>query len=257
VSLSPAERAALARQDAPLLALPLREGPEPHSMAAHLRQVTRLLKAASPSPCLAAVSYLTALYNRSLPPRPDIACRKGCAHCCVQTVLVSAAEAFALAAALGDRRAAVAQALRATGPRRLGEPKADWRPCVVLDAANACSVYLARPLPCHGFVSFDLAACIAFFDRREDAIINGPTGDARLLSLCRMMLCAAHLLTGHGLQQGYELGSALSVILDEPDAEARWLAGENILAGVDTGPAMPDYFAREIAAMAAFVGPTL
>jgi len=257
VNLSSAERSAIARQDAAFLSLPLRQGPEPHSMAAHLRQVIRLLKGKSVSPCWEAVTYLTGLYDRSIAPHTGIACRKGCANCCVQTVLVTAAEAFALAAALGNRRDAIVATLNTSPPRRLGEPRVDWRPCVLLDAMNACSVYGSRPLACHSFVSFDLNCCIAYFDRHEDLTIYSPADDVQMSALCRMMLCAAHILTGHGVQQGYELGSALSAILAVPDAEARWAAGEDVLANVKAGPQIPDHFAQKIADMAAFVATTI
>jgi hypothetical protein len=250
--LSLAQRQAIAAQDARYLSLPLQPGRDPGSMAAHLRQLVRLLRGAS---CRDAVTYLTQLYDRSIAPRGDLACARGCAFCCVQTVVVTEAEAFAVAAQL--RAQAQAAALRDAPKRRLGEPKSDWRPCPLLADDKACAVYAARPLACHGFVSFDLQACIGFFGGNGAAGSFTPQDRQTLLNLCRMMLCAAHLITGHGEQLGHELTGAVAAILATPDAEARWHRGENVLQDLPKGPPIPPAFAAEIRRMAAFVGATL
>ena len=78
----------------------------------------RGLDPASASPSSDAIAHLTALYERTVPPRPDIACRKGCGYCCTQPVIVSAPEAFFVAAQLrksADKaRAVVPDAARIT-----------------------------------------------------------------------------------------------------------------------------------------------
>jgi hypothetical protein len=84
-----------------------------------------------------------------------------------------------------------------------------------------------------------------------------PDDRQQLLYASRMMLHAAHHLAGHGPQPGHELGSAVAAILETPDAEARWLKGENILQGVPLGPPVPPAVAQEIARMVEFVRPTL
>jgi hypothetical protein len=246
--LSFAERQAIAQRDAFYLPRPLQTGSDPGSMAAHLRQVVGLLR----TDARAAVTYLTDLYERSIPPRADIACAKGCAHCCVQTVVVTAAEAFAVAADLREG------AVPADYPkRRLGEPRSAWTPCAFLQGDGGCGVYAARPLACHGFVSRDLSMCIGFFSgKREEA--DFKFGDRQQVqNLCRMMLCAAHLLAGRGPQPGYELTGAVAAILATPDAEARWRRGEDVFRDVPPGPPIPPGFAAEIERMAAFVAPTI
>jgi hypothetical protein len=166
--------------------------------------------------------------------------------------MLSSAERQAIAA-----RDDTITALQAHPQPRLGEPKSDWRPCPFLAADKACSIYEARPLSCHGFVSFDLQACIDFFAARSDEASFMPKDREQVMVVCRMMLCAAHLLTGHGEQRGYELTSAVAAILTIPDAEARWHRGENVLQDVAVGPPIPPGFAEEIRRMAAFVAPTL
>ncbi|HJR57288.1 MAG TPA: YkgJ family cysteine cluster protein [Rhizomicrobium sp.] len=254
--LSDSERAMQARQDASLLPLPLRAGGNPRLMAAHLRQVVQRLKGKSASPARDAVTYLTALYDRSVTPRGDLACAKGCAFCCAQTVIVTAAEAFAVAAEMRERQDMVAGVL--AGPRRqLGEPKSAWRPCPFLGEDKACAVYEARPLACHAFVSFDLQTCVDFFSGNSDRMNFTPGDRQQLLYASRMMLHAAHQLAGHGPQPGHELGSAVAAILKTPDAEARWRKGENILKEVPLGPPIPAAVTQEIARIVEFVRPTL
>lgn len=254
--LSDSERAIQARQDAALLHLPLRAGGNAHLMAAHLRQVVQRLRGKSASPCREAVTYLAALYDRSVTPRGGLACRKGCAFCCVQTVIVTAAEAFAVAAEIRERQEMAARLLAAPR-RRLDEPKSDWRPCPFLGEDSACAIYEARPLACHAFVSFDLQNCIGFFAGDGGKAEFTPDDRQQLLYASRMLLHAAHHLTGYGPQPGYELGSAVAAILGTSDAEARWLGGENILKDVPQGPPVPPNVAQEIARIVDFVRPTL
>jgi len=253
--LTDTQRAFLAQQDAPLLRLPLRPGGDANYMAAHLRRIVCLLKGKGASPCRDAVTYVTALYDRSITPRGGFACAKGCAYCCVQTVAVTAAEAFAVAAEMRAREEMVAR-LMAQPQRRLEEPRSEWRDCAFLED-QACAIYAARPLACHSFVSYDLNACIGFFAGDAPQPEFTPHDRRLMLYTCRMMLCAAHLLGGLSEQPGYELSSTVATILRTPDAEARWLAGENILKDLPEGPPIPPQFADEIRRMAAFVAPTL
>jgi Fe-S-cluster containining protein len=254
--LSDSERAMQARQDTSLLPLPLRAGGNPRVMAAHLRQLVQRLQGDGASPARDAVTYLTALYDRSVTPRGGLACAKGCAFCCVQTVIVTAAEAFAVAAEMRDRQEMAAAVL--AGPRRsLGEPKNAWRPCPFLGEDKACAVYAARPLACHAFVSFNLQTCVDFFSGNSDKMNFTPDDRQQLLYASRMMLHAAHQLAGHGPQPGYELGSAVAVILATPDAEARWLKGEDVLKDLPLGPPIPAAVVQEIARIVEFVRPTL
>lgn len=254
--LSDSERALQARQDASLLPLPLRAGGNANLMAAHLRRVMHLLKGDSASPCRDAVTYLGKLYDRSVTPRGALACRKGCAFCCVQTVIVTAAEAFALAAEIRARQELVTRVL-AEPRRRLEEPKSDWRPCPLLGEDQACAVYEPRPLACHAFVSFSLENCVDFFTGDGGKAEFTPNDRQQLLYAARMLLHAAHHLIGHGPQPGYELGSAVAAILQAPDAEARWLKGEDILKDVPQGRPAPASVTQEIARIVEFVRPTI
>jgi hypothetical protein len=259
MTLSQQERRQLELQDAHFLARPLSLGPEPFSMAAHVRQMVRLFQGTrSGSPSAAAMAHLTGLYERNVAPRTDIACRKGCGHCCSQPVLLSAPEAFWVAEQLRrrpDQATAMADAVRrldAIAPDRLWQ---DWVRCPLLEE-ESCSIYTARPLACHGFVSVRLEACLTAFVDRGTPDIPMPQDRVTLLHGCRMILYVAQRLIGVR-DVAYEMNHVVTAILDTPDAEARWLGGEDILAGLEDKTPIPPQYEREIAGMTAFVAPTL
>jgi hypothetical protein len=259
MGLSLQERRQLEQQDLYFLSRPLSLGPQPFSMAAHLRRTVKLLRDPQlPSPCAAAVAYVVDLYERSVPPRTDIACRKGCGYCCCQPVLVSAPEAFFIAAQIrekSDRRAAVATAAEALTGRAPDGPIKDWIHCPLLED-QACSIYTARPLACHAFVSVNLKACLAAFVDHGPPDIPMPADYISLLYGCRMLLFAAQRLIGRP-DHTYEMNRAVTVALMTDGAEARWLAGEDVFAGLENSTPIPPQFEREIAGMASFVAPTL
>ena len=152
--LSRSERRNLERQDAEILGRPLVMGTDPRPAAAHVRHIVRLLRdAKSVSPCSEAVAHLTALFDRTYtaqtsPKTPALACRKGCAHCCTQLVLVTAPEAFFVAAQLRKRPetiAAIHEANTRTQGHSIDGRLKDKIPCALLSDA-ICSVYAARPL---------------------------------------------------------------------------------------------------------------
>jgi hypothetical protein len=258
--LSQAQRLALQRQDAQFLPLPLNLGPAPHSMAAHLRHLVRLLRnPRSPSPCSDAIAHLTAVFDRTISAadRSGLACRQGCAHCCSQRVTVSPPEAFFVAAQLRARPGLLsaiedgAARMRALADSRSHAPIA----CPLL-AGSLCTVYAARPLACRGFVSLDVNACIAF-ERDGRPNVAMPAGIIEILYCCRMMLVAAQRLLG--LKEGaYEMNAAVGAVLAAQDGmENRWLKGEAVLAHLDGGPPPPPDFNAEIQRMVAFIAPTL
>jgi Fe-S-cluster containining protein len=259
MTLSTQERFQLQQQDLYFLQRPLVLGPEPHSMAAHLRHMVKLLRdPGTASPSSAAITYLTELYDRSVPPRPDIACRKGCSHCCCQPVLITAPEALLVAAQIRDRadmRLAVADAQEKLALLAADRPWHDWVRCPLLEDA-ACSIYAARPLACHFFVSTKLESCLTAFVDHGPPDIPMPADNISLLYACRMMLYAAHTLIGVR-SACYEMNKAVTVLLALDNAEARWLGGEDVLAGLEDKTPVPPQFDKEISRIAAWIAPTL
>jgi Fe-S-cluster containining protein len=259
MALTPQERSRIAQQDSYYLLMPLELGPSPLSIAAHTRKMARLLRdKQSPSPCGEVVQHLARLYDRSAPTTPAIVCKKGCGHCCSQPVSVTALEACHVAAPLQGRPATAAAVTEAAARIAALSPALRWRdwPRCPMLVDESCSVYAARPLGCHAFVSMRLEACLAAFQAREEPHIPMPRNHVDMLQACRVALYAAMRLVG--LREcSYEMAPAIEVILRTPDAEARWLKGEDLLAGLEDPTPIPPAVEVEIANLAGFVAPTL
>lgn len=230
-------------------------------MAAHVRHVVHLLRSPQArTPSADAVAHVTALFDRSVPESANkmIACRKGCAHCCTQMVIVTAPEAFHVASLVRKKPATVAAIIAAaqrTGTLTLNERLTANIMCPMLDDA-LCSIYAGRPLGCHGFVSASLDACLATFTQGGKPDIPMPGDTVQVLYACRMLMLVALRLAG--LKDAvYELNAALAAILTQEEAEARWLKGEDVFAGVRAEAPPPPQFEQAIRQMAAFVAPTL
>ena len=251
-SLSKAQRDALERQDARYLTLPLSQ--DLNAVQAHLRHTVRLLKdRQTSSPSARAVGHLNGLFDRSIPAAAEkhLACRQGCAHCCRQPVVVYAPEIFFLAAYIRNREG-MAQKVLSAGALAEGRKTqiADWFECPLLED-NSCSVYSARPLSCHAFVSLDVNDCLSAFRYMQEPKIQSPQVYNDQRNACRMILLAAMRalrLPAHA----YELnGGVLAAVLSKDNAEKRWLRGEDVLGSFKTlPPSIPEQIEIEIARMA-------
>lgn len=207
-----------------------------------------------------AAGLAQALAERSLkahPPRIEIACRKGCAYCCHLMVAVTAPEAFRIAALIRkgvpglDATTVKAKAKPLIGvahPARVGAKLA----CPLLVDGD-CGVYDVRPLTCRQTTSRSLDACIDEFEGRD------RTGSIEASSVHLAHASNAHVILLGAMRAAglsttaYELAAALDAILESPDAEARWLAGEDVLASVPPAPPRP----REVELIAARIAEEL
>jgi len=164
-------------------------------------------------------------------------CKRGCDYCCRGYVSATAPQIFAAANAIRmealTREAAVARVAAAAAKVR----GLDWQtrcrthePCPLL-VEGSCSIYPSRPLSCRGFVSFSVAACRRAFEQHtNDVLVPAVYGSVR--SALESALRAA--LKRHALPyESYELDTALERVLAHPDAEAAWLDGVDVFAGVD------------------------
>lgn len=177
-------------------------------------------------------------------PRRPVACSRGCDHCCRLYVSATAPELFLLAehvAGLPDAtrtaiesrvaEAAVAVAGRSTRERALLDLA-----CPMLGPDGACQAYEARPLACRAYGSFDRGACErGRADPGEPVEVPTPRVAAAMRRLLSHCLRAA--LAEKGLDaRAYELVGGLARVLATPRAEIRWLAGEDVLTGVQHDP---------------------
>jgi Fe-S-cluster containining protein len=194
---------------------------------------------------------------RKLPPAArgaELACKAGCTYCCHNVVMATAPEIFLLAGELRARHdagfvAGVAgrcDAVAATaGVRR--------NPCPLLHD-DLCSVYEGRPSVCRKHNSLAVDACIADYEGR------GGTIPIRRFDQEVFECCAVALLLGQRLWGGrpgavHELAGALRVVLAEPEAEQRWLAGEPVFAGVHGQSKLPGIDEHAAFLWSRFVGP--
>lgn len=173
--------------------------------------------------------------------QPDVACKRGCWHCCVTVASVTPPEIFRVAAWLRRNRmhspdmspaAVIARCAAKVGPS-IEAMFAQKVPCPAL-VNNECGVHPSRPINCRQFLSTSLSACLKSFGG-EDTEVPFVTGATDRGTLARLLLTGAMKATGLP-DTGYELAGALAAALKDEHAEQRWLAGEDVFAGVLVTP---------------------
>lgn len=197
-----------------------------------------------------AVRYLYEKIDATIHGLKDIpiACGKGCSHCCVISVTVSAPEALylgKLVAAMGPQAVARVRAANAvTGQFDLLERDKHPHDCPMLQD-HSCTIYEHRPKACRQAASTDAEACARSNRQMTNEPVPSPTGYIGSRTAYAMALYAA--LSELALpNNSYEFNAALVRVFDTPDAEGRWLAGEDIFAGVLREPPTPKLYADRI-----------
>ncbi len=198
-----------------------------------------------------AVRYLYQKIDATIHGLRDIpvACGKGCSHCCVISVTVSAPEALyvgKLVAAMGaEAIARVRAAHEVTGKFELAERERHPHDCPML-RNNSCTIYEDRPKACRQAASTDADICARVHRSLASELIPAPAPYDGSRAAYAMALFAA--LAQSAFDDGsYDFNAALVRVLDTPDAEKRWLAGEDIFAGVPREPPPPRLYAERIA----------
>lgn len=220
-------------------------------IAAMARQLHGLLEGArdknnidAPVRFLHAKVEATLEATRALP----IACKKGCSYCCHSWVSAPAPEVLYVAKRLRAhllQRERVAAAHAATAQQDTLARKRNPVPCPLLEQ-DICSLYELRPMACRFAASADAGICLRVFRQASAEAIPSPVRNLRGRGAYQIALAVA--LKGAGLPHAYyELNAALTCALSREDAEAAWLSGEDIFAGVKRDPS--DIFAHPQAAM--------
>lgn len=163
-----------------------------------------------------------------------IACKRGCAFCCMNTwIEVTAPEVFFTVKKLpkerlGSAKEAVSKAFDRTKAMTLDERVKSLVPCPLL-VEGACSVYSIRPVACRLAVSASADSCRRSFIelRRENIPVPAPWGPLR--QGYRVALEAALLNAGLDWNMT-EWNGALRTALDDPGGETAWLDGERMFA---------------------------
>ncbi len=199
-----------------------------------------------------AAGWVEDLLQRSIGPSlqgQEVGCGKGCSYCCHQNVACTAPEIFRVAQAIkaGARTAPPVDALQAwphlasEAERRRGLNAGQLvrllAPCGVL-REHACGVYAARPIACRALFSRSRAACQQAWQHQvgEIPLLGAPLDVAECV---RTLLLAA--VQSLGLPDcAYELTQAVHLALTTPDAEHRWLAGEDVFAALPNFARQPE-----------------
>jgi Fe-S-cluster containining protein len=175
-----------------------------------------------------------------LEPKKSLGCRIGCAHCCHAWVSASAPEVLVARRAIPARdleavRASVEAAYAAAGEAGPEERARMAAPCPMLDRGR-CRIYEARPATCRTAVSLDASLCAAAFAPGAPPI-DIPTPQFHIVMRRAYSIALAGALKRAGYQAAsYEFVGAMRRALSRADAEAAWLAGEDVFAGVQIDP---------------------
>ena len=170
---------------------------------------------------------------------PKIACKKGCSFCCRIWVSVTTPEALHARKAIGGASRLI-NAIRAadavTFEQSYEQRKAMKTECPLLED-HACSIHPSRPIVCRAAVSFDAAVCERAFIKSSGEGIPMPPAHHNMRFWYSAALAGAIKRAGLA-EASYEYNSALDFLLTNPDAEGRWLAGEDVLSGQRAQPGM-------------------
>ena len=168
-----------------------------------------------------------------------LACKRGCSHCCHIWVAASAPEViYAVSSIPAAKRSACRQSVliaeQETRDKSFDDRAGMVTRCPLLDD-NLCSVYSTRPIVCRTAASADAAICERSYLHLSGEDIPTPFVFMAARSGYDIGLCGA--LRREGLADtASELISALKLVLETPDAEQRWLRGEDIFASLPKDP---------------------
>jgi hypothetical protein len=243
----------------------LRSNPSSQSWAviAATRILYDLLSGKNPSRASHAAKWAQEFFETSLKRNPSehkIECAKGCAHCCHISVSAMAPEIFLVAngvraahpndfEAVRARIRASASLTHGVSPIERGRRKL---PCALLEN-GACTVYAARPGACRGAASASVRACEIAYSGGNAGI---PTPSVwTVLRNAQLQAMWAALAAAELPSDSYDLNEAICVALEQPDAEARWLKGEDVFRDVTRhrtdSPAVAENNRRIIAGLVA------
>lgn len=177
---------------------------------------------------------------------PPYACRKGCSHCCHQSVMATAPEVLLAAKFLRDNLtekevAGLRIRIAARANRILGlsnDERMDGRIACAFLMDDICTIYPARPLQCRGGFSEDADYCESLLVDREATQVAVAEGrlDGRYLLLPKMLYDSAQVGMAGALEKDglntepLELTAAMAIALDDPNIAEKWLAGWPVFA---------------------------
>ena len=184
---------------------------------------------------------MTDRLKEQMPPDRPIACRAGCAFCCHIQVSATIPEVLVIAETIKaesdpERLAEVRSRIEMHRDKLrelTAEERLHIRQACPLLVNGQCSVYQIRPLNCRGWNSDDAAKCETFYD--------DPHSEVKVTVYGPQQAVASMIGTGsqsglrsHGLEaRVVELVAAMEIVMDDPTAGLRWLAGEPVFESAE------------------------
>ena len=235
--LDRAKRRQLLKEDQPFIGKPFNlDGQTVRAVQANTRHLALMLmdtgikKRASGAAVFAGQILDATLAKRT---EGTVACAKGCYYCCKTYVSVTIPEVFRLADAMrgkAEKAARVVMAARESAEIPQLEREVRRVVCPILED-KSCSEYAPRPLVCRAVLSKSLEACLRIFEENSGEMVPFSDNTTDIRGYVMIMIQAALNLAGLPPVH-YEMNQALAIALDQPDAEERWLKGENLFAEV-------------------------
>ncbi len=183
---------------------------------------------------------------------PTPVCRRGCSHCCHQTVNTTAPEVLVLAEALRHRDSPDRLVLWQKALHEEAAAAADLAPlarfaarvpCTFLDTDGACAIHTLRPLQCRAVLSTDVGFCESLLTAPEatSQAVRAGTRASPYLEVSKVLYNSLQLGMAAAFQERgapagrLALAPALAVALARPDAAGAWLAGADVFAAARLG----------------------
>ena len=164
----------------------------------------------------------------------ELACRKGCSHCCHNQVTAPAHELLTLAERIQhmpeDQRGRIMERIASNAVRvdSMTPQEAQRAPlrCPLLGEDDACMAYDDRPSPCRRYHSLSYARCEDSFMNPRDFLSRIPLSTPLLVASEAQYLGFRKVLGERGIDtRYYEMNTALREALSAGDACGQRLGG--------------------------------
>ncbi len=168
----------------------------------------------------------------------SVACRKGCCHCCHQSVFVVPYEIFYLKDHMElNLNAELKESIRKTTAAKndrtcimkMKQLLHHREACPLLDDNGQCIVYTARPMACRIYLSSDVSSCRNDLEYPFDpnffpSLYEFPLRAGRMLNegVC------TYLNEQSVIPFEWTLESSLNKVFEDNQAFSKWLKGENL-----------------------------
>lgn len=170
----------------------------------------------------------------------EMACTRGCRHCCVLNVSVLLPEAMRITETIRTEWPAPAwSALQkrleshSNRERWMDDEERVMRSafCPLLDTRGACSIHPVRPLACRGVASLDSSCCRRAFDPiiDDECVRSVPADLMRREAYDQAFMALGRTLANHGLDdRSIELGVGILMFAQNPGLKTLYVSGERL-----------------------------